>query len=221
MDFAHREKQPGKHVTGIAVVVVLHVLVAYAIVSGLGKRMVNKVLQPVETQIIEEVRPPPPKDLPPPPPPPPEAKAPPPAFVPPAEVNVAAPPTPSVMANTSAEKPASSELSKSVAAAPAPAPAPAPDKALHVKAVVDFSACEKPEYPAASQRNEETGVSSIQFLIGVDGRVKDSKILKGSGFRELDKAAASGLAKCKFKPGTTDGKPEESWTRVDYVWSLD
>jgi protein TonB len=66
--------------------------------------------------------------------------------------------------------------------------------------VADFNTCAKPEYPKSSLRNEETGTVHPSFLIGVDGRVMDSKITKSSGFRDLDKAAQAALGKCHFKP---------------------
>ena len=90
MDFTHDNK-PKKNVTGITIVILLHVLVAYGVITGLGKRMVTKMAEAVETKIIEEKAPPPPKEMPPPPPPP-EMKAPPPPFIPPVEVNVQQPP---------------------------------------------------------------------------------------------------------------------------------
>ncbi|MFD2270900.1 hypothetical protein ACFS07_06595 [Undibacterium arcticum] len=37
----------------------------------------------------------------------------------------------------------------------------------------------------------------------------------------MDKAARLALSICKFKPGTTDGKPEQSWTKVQYEWKLE
>ena len=123
MNFSN-EKSSGKNFTGITVVVLLHVLVAYGIVTGLGKRMVTKMAEVVETKIIEEVKPPPPQDLPPPPPPP-EMKAPPPPFIPPVEVNVQQPPpVQNVIANTTTAKPVSNELARPATPAP-PTAAPA------------------------------------------------------------------------------------------------
>lgn len=213
------ERSTGKNFTGITIVVLLHILVAYGIVTGLGKRMVTKMTDAVETKIIEEAKPLPPKELPPPPPPP-EMKAPPPPFIPPVEVNVQQQaPAQNVIASVTTAKPVNSEIAKT--AAPAPAPAPAPAKSVHVAAVVDFSTCAKPEWPKASLRNEETGVVTLSFLIGIDGRVAESKIVKSSGFRELDKAAVNGISKCVFKPGTTDGKPEASSMQMQYVWTLE
>jgi protein TonB len=88
------------------------------------------------------------------------------------------------------------------------------------KAQVDFTTCDKPDYPRNSLRNEEQGTTRLAFLIGLDGRVADSKVEKSSGFRALDAAAKNALSLCKFKPGTVDGKPQQSWTAVDYVWKL-
>jgi protein TonB len=92
---------------------------------------------------------------------------------------------------------------------------------VHVAAVVDAKACTKPEYPKTALRNGDTGVVTLALLIGTDGRVADSKVEKSSGFRELDRAAQVGLGLCKFKPGTLDGAPYQSWTKMQYVWSLD
>lgn len=153
-------------------------------------------------------------------------KAPPPPFIAPVEVNVPQPPPQqNVIAVVSTTKPATTELQKPEPAAPPAPSAPvapvAPAPTVRVPAVADFGNCTKPEYPRSSYRNEETGVVTLSFLIGVDGRVIRSKVSKSSGFRELDRAAQMGLGKCKFKPGTVDGKPEESEMQVQYVWKLD
>jgi len=219
MNFSH-EKNPGKNLTGIAVVIVLHLVVAYGIVTGLGKRMVSKMAEAVETKIIEDVKPPPPPETPPPPPPP-EMKAPPPPFIPPVEVQVQTPPPQqNVIANATQTKPATNEIIKAPPAPPAQAPAKATGPS-RTPAVADFNTCSKPEYPKSSLRNEETGVSTISFLIGADGGVKDSKVTKSSGFRDLDKAAQVALGKCRFKPATENGQAIESWQPVQYVWTLE
>ena len=83
------------------------------------------------------------------------------------------------------------------------------------------SSCKKPEYPRASLVNEEAGTVSLSFLVAPDGKVVDSKIEKSSGFKNLDKAAQKDMSACKFKPAVKDGKPVESWTKVDWVWKLD
>ena len=77
------------------------------------------------------------------------------------------------------------------------------------------------EYPKASLMNEEQGTTSASFLVSADGTVTESKLDKSSGFKNLDRAALKGLSSCKFKPGTKDGAPAATWTKVDYAWRLD
>jgi len=96
----------------------------------------------------------------------------------------------------------------------------APAFAAEVPASFDPSKC-KVDYPKASLMNEEQGVTSMSFQVNPDGSVADSKLEKSSGFKGLDKAAIKGLSACKFKPGTKDGAPAQTWTKVDYAWKLD
>jgi protein TonB len=89
-----------------------------------------------------------------------------------------------------------------------------------VPASFDAKSC-KAEYPKASLMNEEQGTVSMAFLVSAGGDVKDSKVEKSSGFKNLDKAAIKAISACKFKPGSKDGAPAETWTKVDYAWKLD
>eukprot|EP01136_Pigoraptor_vietnamica_P022575 Opistho-1_new@73882 len=89
MNFA-QEKQGASRFTGFGIVVLIHVLIIWALASGLARKVVEAI-KPIETKVIEEqVKPPPPpeKVV----PPPPDLKAPPPPFVPPPEFQVIAPP---------------------------------------------------------------------------------------------------------------------------------
>lgn len=92
---------------------------------------------------------------------------------------------------------------------------------IHIAAVANASGCEKPTYPAASLRNGEEGIVTLSMLIGTDGRVLDARLEKSSGFRALDKAAQLGLSLCQFKPASTDGIAEKSWTKIQYAWKID
>lgn len=93
--------------------------------------------------------------------------------------------------------------------------------AADVAPVMDAKSCEPPKYPKAALMNEETGTVTLGFLIAVDGKVVESKVEKSSGSKSLDKAALNALSLCKFKPGTKDGKPDQLWARVDFVWKLE
>jgi len=92
--------------------------------------------------------------------------------------------------------------------------------AAEVPARFDPSKC-KVEYPKSSLMNEEQGTTSMSFLVNADGSVADSKLEKSSGHKNLDKAAIKALSACKFKPGTKDGAPAQTWTKVEYAWSLE
>jgi protein TonB len=92
--------------------------------------------------------------------------------------------------------------------------------AAEVPASFDPKNC-KADYPKASLMNEEQGTTSMSFLISPDGSVVESKLDKTSGFKNLDKAAMKSLSACKFKPGTKDGAPAQTWAKVDYAWKLD
>lgn len=106
-----------------------------------------------------------------------------------------------------------------VAQTDASAPVAAAD-AASIKARAELNTCAKPAYPLQSLRDEQQGTVTLAFLIGVDGAVKASKIVKSSGFMLLDAAASEGIARCRFKPTHVNGKPEQSWVQMQYVWSL-
>jgi protein TonB len=207
----------GKRLTGLVIVVVFHVILGYALVEGLARRIIEVVRQPLETKIVEEVKPPPPDK---PPPPPPKLAIPPPPYIPPPEVNVQASVTAPTITAVTAVKPLEPVPPPAAPVAP-PAPVEKPRPPVKVAAVVDARACEKPPYPAAALRANETGVVQLNFLIDVDGSVLESNVARSSGSRRLDEAARQGLSLCKFKPGTTDGKPEKSWARIEYQWKIE
>ncbi|MCX7217504.1 MULTISPECIES: energy transducer TonB [unclassified Undibacterium] len=93
--------------------------------------------------------------------------------------------------------------------------------AAEVAPVMDSKSCDPPKYPKAALMNEETGTVGMGFLVGTDGKVVESKVEKSSGSKSLDKAALSALSQCKFKPGSKDGKAEQLWSKVDFVWKLE
>ncbi len=225
MDYASQQRNPAKHVLGIVVVIAMHVLLVWALQNGLAHKVMSLVKKPIDAKLIEEVKPKEP-DLPPPPPPPPPPKKPPPPpdYVPPPEITpaVAAPAAgPVIAAVTQAPPPPKVEVPLPPPP-PAPPPPPlAPKPMLRVAPVVSASSCEKPEYPASSRRQEEEGTVVLRFLVAEDGRVIDSKVEKTSGYARLDEAARAALSKCKFKPGTVDGAPEQAWAAMKYTWRLE
>ncbi|MFN2644614.1 MAG: energy transducer TonB [Burkholderiales bacterium] len=210
MSYAH----PGsssRRLVGVAITIALHIALVYALMHGLARKIVTIVAPPLETKIIEEVRPPQPEK---PPPPPPKLTAPPPPFIPPPEVNIQIPiqPPPTITAAPTPPPPAPAVI--------APVPPPAPAAPARTPPVVLASSCEKPDYPPASRRANETGTVLLSFLIDANGKVIDSKVERSSGFRRLDEAARAGLGLCKFRPATVNGAAVQAWARIEYVWRL-
>lgn len=164
MDFSQRQRDPRRHLVGITAVILFHALLVYALVTGLAKKVVQVVIAPIETKVIEEVRKPPP-----PPevvvPPPPKLEAPPPPFIPPPEVQITAPPPPqpTITATTPTPPPAPVVIAPApppvaappavVAAPPAP-PAPPPPRPAIQAAGVACSKMVPPEIPAVNTEVE-------------------------------------------------------------------
>jgi len=223
VDYAQEQRNPGKHLVGFSMVIVLHLLLGYAFMTGLARKVIEVVKAPIETKIIEEVKPPPPPETP--PPPPPKVALPPPSFVPPPEVQIANPPPPqaTITVQTTTPPPAAPVT---IAPPPGPVVAAAPPAAR--AAVIDVSTCEKPSYPAAAARAEAKGTTKIRFTIDATGRLDPSKTVvekSSGGSREhklLDRTAVEALSKCRFKPGTDEnGHPVGAYSIVDYVWNLE
>jgi protein TonB len=240
VDFGQEQRNPGKHMVGISVVLGLHVLLGWALLNGLAQRMVEVIKGPIETKIIEEVKPPPP----PPPenlPPPPKFAPPPPSFVPPPEVVVNPPPTvaPVITTTTVAPPPAPVRIAPPPVAAPpappappppppAPPPPPPPPRVAAKPAIGNVAACapKNEDYPAAAVRAEATGTTRVRFTVDATGKLSNAEVVKAAGssreHRQLDRVALSKLSECTFKPGNDEtGKPVGGTFEVEYVWKLE
>ncbi len=176
-NYNFQPKDPSRSATGLVVVVGLHVVLGYALVSGLARDIVKVIKKPLEAAVIQEVT------LPPPPPPPPKLvkveqavkpnTPPPPAYVPPPDI--APPVSAPVIAASTATPPAEPP----VIAPPAPTPAPAP-LALPKPVKADMAAsCPtqvRPEVPRGAEG--VSGIIKAQAVIR-DGAVRDVNILSG------------------------------------------
>ncbi|QJD91292.1 M56 family metallopeptidase [Duganella dendranthematis] len=88
-------------------------------------------------------------------------------------------------------------------------------------AIVDFKTCAKPVWPAEALAAEHTGTVQLNFLVGTNGKVKESKVDRSSGHADLDDAARTGIEKCQFRPAIKGGKAIEKWQKMQYVWTLE
>ena len=173
MDFSSRHMEPQKHALGITVVIAFHVIVIYALVTGLGKKIVDVIKQPIETKVIEEIKPPPPpveRLL----PPPPKLDVLPPPFIPPPEVQIAVTPTvPNTITSSTSTPPPQTDIRPQAPATPAPPPA----KPAVVSIGTICSSMPQPEMPRKAIQNGTGGTVIARATIR-GGKVVEVEILK-------------------------------------------
>jgi len=176
----------------LVVIIVLHVLLAYGLATGLARKAIELIAPPIQSDIIEEVQQ---HDLPPPPPPPEFER--PPVEVPPPDINIDIP-------VEAAPSTAIRDVSDTPVAKPAPPHASnkvPPSAGKNFPNSADY-------YPAASMRLGEEGSAVVHACVAPGGKLSEEPtIAKTSGSSRLDEGALK-LAKAgHYNPGMEDGKP--------------
>ncbi|MDH5276490.1 MAG: energy transducer TonB [Gammaproteobacteria bacterium] len=198
----------GRKATIFAIIVALHVLLVWGLVTSLGIIQVDRPPPPIIAEILEEIVE---EDEPPPPPP---AIETPPPYVPP----------PDIVVDVPVDAPATTALTNVTNVKPPPAPPPQAKAVVKKAPEIDpkFKRRFQPEYPPTSRRLGEEGSVVLQVLVGPDGMVKDGKIQKSSGFPRLDEAALKhALRAWRFTPGTEDGAPVTVWHSVKVTFKIE
>ena len=203
MEFGQKPNQ-SRRMVGLIGVVVFHALLIWGLVSGLARKAIEILPAPIETKIIEEVKPP--EDEPPPPPPP-TLDVPPPPYVPPPEINIATPPPQHAITVQSTQ--------------PTPPPKPIIKAPPSVSLRIDGKRCRAPEYPSVSNRLGEQGSVVLQLLVGPDGKVKDSKIVRSSGYPRLDEAALEATRASTCPPYIENGQAIRAAHTLPFNFTLD
>ncbi len=199
MDYARRQRDPTRHLIGMAFVVLVHVLVIYALVTGLARTAVEVIKKPLSATIIEEIKAPPP---PPPPPPPkkiveaPKVQAPVQTYVPPPDIPVpttTAEPVISAVTATPPTEPHVIAPPPVVEAPPAPLPKPA------VRRGITRLSGEDPVYPRAAIRaGIDKGRVLARVMIDEKGNVHEVIIVKSEPPGRFDQAVIDALKEWKF-----------------------
>lgn len=195
------QKMSGNRVTALIIVALIHVLVGYALVTGLAYEAAKKVIQKVTTvDIKEEV-----KKEEPPPPPPKKDLPPPPIVAPPPKVNLAPPPQMTVVSEPPPAPPPMVVLPPAPAAPPPPRFSP---KGAIAKGNPGNWATTN-DYPARALREEREGTTGFRVSVGPDGRVTDCQITSSSGHADLDQATCDNVRRrARFTPATDgEGNP--------------
>lgn len=205
---AHGATDNRNRAIGLVGVVVLHVLLVWGLMNGLARKAVELLPDPIETKIIEEVRPP--TDAP--PPPVPEFEPPPLPAIPLPEIVVEPPPP--------VAQPITQVVPTPRPAPPPPRAEPAPPQPVRIPAKVDKDGCPEPPYPKYARDWGITGTSEVKVLVGADGKIKEALVTMSSGSDVLDRAAVAAFKRCKFSVEVVDGVPRDTWFRQQYKWTL-
>jgi protein TonB len=188
VDYAQYQRNPFRHMPSIIVVVALHILLGWALVNGLARRVVEVIKQPLETKIIEEMKKPPPDA---PPPPPPKLATPPPPFIPPPEINIQAPiqMAPTITTVTTQKPP------------PAPPPVAKPVEAPKPAIRKEYKASYRvePSYPRQAISQGLQGKVTAWVYVEPNGSVKDVQIRESTN-RIFDREVIRALSQWKFNP---------------------
>jgi protein TonB len=202
-DLAALRYAPKRSFSGIGIVIGLHLLLAWALVSGLAQRAVEVIKAPIQTRLIEEVKPPPP---PPPPVLPPPPNMPPPLLpqvpvpvvipqvVPPPAITPPPPPPP-----TMAPPPTQTAPPPDAIRAPAPPAPPAPPAGTQRVATPEeiYAAGLRnyvngiKRYPTSREARQLRPQGTVRIWIVIDraGELKDSGVETSSGVLLLDNEA--------------------------------
>ena len=195
------QSMSGNRVIALIIVALIHIVLIYALVTGLAYEGIKKVMQRVTTvDIKEEVKkeelPPPPKkvDLPPPP------------VAPPVRINVA-PAPPQII--TVAEPPPAPPPAVYIPPPPAAPPPPRFSPKGAVPKGNPGSWATTNDYPSRALREEREGTTGFRVAVGPDGRVTDCSVTSSSGHPDLDEAACANIRRrARFTPAMDgEGQP--------------
>ena len=208
------QQMSGNRITALIVVAIIHIVLGYALVTGLAYEGAAKLIKKVTAiDIKEEVK----KDEP--PPPPKKVAAPPPPVAPPVRINVSTTP-PQITTVQTPPPPAPMVLAPAPSAPVAPPPPRIQPKGATAKGNTGNWANNN-DYPSRALREEQQGTTRFRVSIGPDGRVTSCDVTGSSGSPELDNATCSLITRrARFNPATDgEGQPVSgSWaSQVKWV----
>jgi periplasmic protein TonB len=191
------QQASGNKIVSLVIVALIHIVVIYALVTGLAYSAVKTVAEKlnvvdVEEEVIEPEEPPPP--------PPDQPITPPPVVTPPPIVRT--PPTTAPVITTNTPPPVFTPTPIVAPPPPPPAAPPPPSKASGAQPRGNPGSWATPnDYPARALREERAGTTRFRVTIGPDGRVTDCQVTGSSGHADLDEATCKNVTRrARFKP---------------------
>jgi len=182
----------------IGSVAMLHVLIVYALISGMAGQIAKYVPNDIVARIIDDKTKT--ADVPPPPTP---------ALVQPAVDTVVKP-----VIDVQSDQPPSITLQP---AQPNNTPSAQPDTG----AAGVSSTHSTPPYPALARLAVHQGTVLLTIVVTAQGDVASASVIQSSGFPELDQAAVEWVqAHWKYKPAMQNGQPVPSQTQAAVKFDL-
>ena len=77
-----------------------------------------------------------------------------------------------------------------------------------------------PKYPESARRANIEGTVGVELVIGAQGSVTSAWVAESSGNAALDQAAVDAVYRWRFAPGTLNGSPVETRSRVRVNFDL-
>ena len=220
MSYANRRQMSSNRTVAIIIVAILHVLLGYALVTGLAYSAIKKAAEDLKTFDVEDEPPPPPDEPPPPPEDIPQVE-PPPMAPPPMVRSTVSQNTvqTSVIPNPA---PAPIPLPTRIAPPP-PLPPPAPRVSQAAKAKGSLPGLfSTDDYPGDAIRSEQQGTTAVRLTIDGSGRVSGCSVTSSSGSRSLDDATCRIIrSRARYTPAKDQaGSPISDTDSVRIRWVL-
>lgn len=213
LDCREQPLSGGERLVNAALVVLLHVMLAYAMLYVSVKNELIQLPPSISVRLLPmiEEKPEPAKPLPPPPKP-----------------QVRKQPVPQPQPVLAVASPAATSSFTVAPQPPAPPaqsvvapPAPAPVAVVAARFDADYLHNPKPVYPALSRRMNEEGKVLLKVRVSGQGAALDVTISKSSGFPRLDAAAVDAVTRWRFVPARRGDEPVDSSVIVPITFAFE
>ena len=77
------------------------------------------------------------------------------------------------------------------------------------------------DYPRSAQRLKQEGSVRLSVFVSASGQASEIKVVKSSGFPNLDAAAVSCARKSLYQSALHDGKPIDAWVDASFRFQAD
>ena len=203
-DYAARNRGQ-RNLVGIFCVLLIHALLAYMLVNGLGRTIIEIAKGPLQAKIVEDVKlkdelpPPPPKLMAPPPPP----------FIPAPEITIQVP----------AGEASNAIVAVTTAKPPQPAP-PALEQADHEVSAKPLSGPPL-VYPPRLLAEQRQGAVQLECTVESDGTTNHCVIVDNRGDYEFTVAAMNYVTAARYSPRVHNGVAvKEEHHRFNIVFKI-